>query len=107
MTRASTAVFLTAAVYWAAMLPLWFFNDRYFLVGIIMGNAENDVEISSLNYCFDALHNITHERVINRCHHETDGVRPLRLQTPCDSIRRVTHLPRQLLDTLTYISTNQ
>ncbi len=32
LTRASAAVLLTAAIYWAAMIPLWFFNDRYFLI---------------------------------------------------------------------------
>ena len=32
LTRVSTAVFLTAGIYWMAMIPLWFFNDRYFLV---------------------------------------------------------------------------
>jgi hypothetical protein len=32
LTRASTAVVIAAAIYWAAMIPLWFFNDRYFLV---------------------------------------------------------------------------
>jgi len=32
LTRASASVLITAGVYWAAMLPLWFFSDRYFLV---------------------------------------------------------------------------
>jgi hypothetical protein len=32
MGRAAAAVMLTAALYWAAMLPLWFFSDRYDLV---------------------------------------------------------------------------
>ncbi len=32
LARASAAVLLTAGIYWAAMIPLWFFNDRYFLV---------------------------------------------------------------------------
>ncbi len=32
LTRASAAVLLTAGIYWVAMIPLWFFNDRYFLV---------------------------------------------------------------------------
>jgi len=32
LTRASAAVFLTAAIYWAAMITLWLFNDRYYLV---------------------------------------------------------------------------
>ena len=26
------AVLITAGIYWAAMFPLWFFSDRYFLV---------------------------------------------------------------------------
>ena len=37
LTRASVAVLLTAAVYWAAMIPLWFFNDRYYLVLVPAG----------------------------------------------------------------------
>ena len=37
LTRASTAVLLTAGIYWAAMIPLWFFNDRYFLVLVPAG----------------------------------------------------------------------
>jgi hypothetical protein len=37
LTRASAAVLLTAAIYWAAMIPLWFFNDRYFLVLVPAG----------------------------------------------------------------------
>jgi hypothetical protein len=32
LTRASAAVLLAAAIYWAALIPLWLFNDRYFLV---------------------------------------------------------------------------
>ncbi len=37
LTRASTAVLITAGIYWAAMIPLWFFNDRYFLVLVPAG----------------------------------------------------------------------
>ena len=37
LTRASAAVFITAAIYWAAMIPLWFFNDRYFRVLVPAG----------------------------------------------------------------------
>jgi hypothetical protein len=37
LTRASAAVFLAAAVYWAAMFPLWFFSDRYFLLLVPAG----------------------------------------------------------------------
>jgi hypothetical protein len=37
LTRASAAVIITAAIYWAAMIPLWFFNDRYFLVLVPAG----------------------------------------------------------------------
>ncbi len=37
LTRASAAVLLTAAIYWAAMIPLWFFNDRYFLILVPAG----------------------------------------------------------------------
>ncbi len=32
LTRASAAVFIAAAIYWVALIPLWLFNDRYFLV---------------------------------------------------------------------------
>jgi len=32
LNRASAAVLITASIYWAAMIPLWFFNDRYFLL---------------------------------------------------------------------------
>jgi hypothetical protein len=37
MGRAAAAVMLTAALYWAAMLPLWFFSDRYDLVLVPAG----------------------------------------------------------------------
>jgi hypothetical protein len=37
LTRASGAVLLTAGIYWAATIPLWFFNDRYFLVLVPAG----------------------------------------------------------------------
>jgi hypothetical protein len=37
LTRASTAVLITAGIYWAGMIPLWFFNDRYFLVLVPAG----------------------------------------------------------------------
>ncbi|HLX36314.1 MAG TPA: hypothetical protein VKR29_00885 [Candidatus Binataceae bacterium] len=32
LTRASAAVLIASAIYWIAVVPLWFFNDRYFLV---------------------------------------------------------------------------
>ncbi|HYB90192.1 MAG TPA: glycosyltransferase family 39 protein [Candidatus Binataceae bacterium] len=32
LNRAAAAVFITAALYWLAMVPLWFFNDRYDIV---------------------------------------------------------------------------
>jgi hypothetical protein len=37
LKRASAAVLLTAGIYWVAMIPLWFFNDRYFLVLVPAG----------------------------------------------------------------------
>ncbi len=37
LTRASMAVLIAAAVYWLAMVPLWFFNDRYFLLMVPAG----------------------------------------------------------------------
>lgn len=30
--RATAAIVIAAAVYWAATIPLWFYNDRYYLV---------------------------------------------------------------------------
>ncbi len=30
--RAAAAIVIAAAVYWAATIPLWFYNDRYYLV---------------------------------------------------------------------------
>jgi len=32
LTRASAAVLHTAAIYWAGMVTLWLFNDRYYLI---------------------------------------------------------------------------
>lgn len=32
ITRASTAVLLTAVFYWCGSIPLWLFNDRYYLL---------------------------------------------------------------------------
>ena len=37
LTRAAAAVMITAAIYWAAMIPLWLFNDRYDLVLVPAG----------------------------------------------------------------------
>ena len=37
LTRASSAVLLAAAIYWTAVIPLWLFNDRYFLVLVPAG----------------------------------------------------------------------
>jgi dolichyl-phosphate-mannose-protein mannosyltransferase len=37
LNRAGAAVTLSAACYWAATLPLWFFNDRYYLVLVPSG----------------------------------------------------------------------
>jgi len=37
MGRAAAAVALTAAIYWAGILPLWFFSDRYDLVMVPAG----------------------------------------------------------------------
>lgn len=37
LDRTAAAVMLTAAIYWAAALPLWFFGDRYDLVMVPAG----------------------------------------------------------------------
>jgi hypothetical protein len=37
LNRAAAAVLLTAAIYWIATLPLWFFTDRYYLVMVPAG----------------------------------------------------------------------
>ncbi|HYL58642.1 MAG TPA: glycosyltransferase family 39 protein [Candidatus Acidoferrales bacterium] len=37
MRRAAAAVLIGAMVYWAATLPLWFYNDRYYLVLVPAG----------------------------------------------------------------------
>ena len=30
--RGTAAILIAAAIYWAATIPLWFYNDRYYLV---------------------------------------------------------------------------
>jgi len=35
--RAALALMLTAGIYWLGIIPLWFFNDRYFLVMVPAG----------------------------------------------------------------------
>jgi hypothetical protein len=37
MRRAAAAVLIGAMVYWAATIPLWFYNDRYYLVLVPAG----------------------------------------------------------------------
>lgn len=37
MRRASLAVILTAGIYWLGLIPLWLFNDRYYLVMVPAG----------------------------------------------------------------------
>jgi len=37
LQRASLAVMLTAAIYWLGLIPLWLFNDRYYLVMVPAG----------------------------------------------------------------------
>jgi hypothetical protein len=37
LTRAAAAMIIAALVYWAATLPLWFYNDRYYLVMVPAG----------------------------------------------------------------------
>jgi hypothetical protein len=32
LTRPAAAMVIAAAIYWAATIPLWFYNDRYYLV---------------------------------------------------------------------------
>jgi hypothetical protein len=37
MRRAAAAIVIASAIYWAATIPLWFFNDRYYLVLVPAG----------------------------------------------------------------------
>lgn len=37
LNRAASAVLIAASIYWAATLPLWMFNDRYYLVLVPAG----------------------------------------------------------------------
>ncbi len=37
LDRAAAAILIAAAIYWAATIPLWFYNDRYYLVLVPAG----------------------------------------------------------------------
>jgi hypothetical protein len=37
MRRAAAAIIIASAIYWAATIPLWFYNDRYYLVLVPAG----------------------------------------------------------------------
>jgi hypothetical protein len=37
LSRAAAAIVIAAIIYWAATIPLWFFNDRYYLVMVPAG----------------------------------------------------------------------
>ena len=37
LSRGAAAIVIAAIIYWAATLPLWFFNDRYYLVMVPAG----------------------------------------------------------------------
>ena len=37
LTRASSAIMIAAIIYWLAIVPLWFFNDRYYVVMVPAG----------------------------------------------------------------------
>ncbi len=37
LSRAAAAILIAAIVYWAATIPLWFYNDRYYLVMVPAG----------------------------------------------------------------------
>src|SRR5260370_2267991 len=37
MRRATAAIIIASAIYWAATIPLWFYNDRYYLVLVPAG----------------------------------------------------------------------
>ena len=37
LSRAATAIVIAALIYWAATIPLWFYNDRYYLVMVPAG----------------------------------------------------------------------
>jgi hypothetical protein len=37
LSRAAAAIMIAALIYWAATIPLWFYNDRYYLVMVPAG----------------------------------------------------------------------
>src|SRR6266571_2036652 len=83
------------------------FDDRHFLVRVVVGGAEEDTEASLTSHFFDAFHNVTPERIGNGGHHQTDGAGLPVLQTLCNRIGRIAHLTCHTLDALSYIDTNQ
>ena|SRR6266567_1144379 len=83
------------------------FDNPHLLVGIIMGGAENHTEACRAGYFFDAFYHIIEERIGYRRNHQTNRARPPRLQALRNSIRRIPHLMRELLDALSCVCTNQ
>ena len=68
------------------------FDNRHFLVGIIVGRAEDHTEAGRSGNFFDAFHHITPEWISNRRHHQAYRARTPPLQTLCNGIRRIAHL---------------
>ncbi len=44
------------------------FDDRHFLVGVIVRGTEEHAEARCTSHFFDASHNVTPEWISNRCH---------------------------------------
>ena len=40
LSRGTAAIAIAAIIYWAATIPLWFYNDRYYLV-LVTGRRDN------------------------------------------------------------------
>src|SRR5260370_15137518 len=83
------------------------FNDFHLLVRIIVSGAEQNTEASDTGNFFDALDNITEERIVYGCHYQTDRARASRLQALCNGVGRITHLMCQVLDAFSHFDTNE
>ena len=83
------------------------FNDFHLLVRIIVSGAEQDTEAADTGHFFNALDYIAEERVVNRCHHQTDCAGAPRLQALCNGVGRITHLMCHALDALSHFEANE